>query len=146
MNKWFSNYGQGTTGHLQRQKYGVCKRCKVALKIYTIQFAIKPWIRISSYLYTSIKILFKQQPLTKCWVSVASKFSLLSQKGVKILLPFATTYLCKTAFSALTNMMTKYRSKLVQSELRVFFSKISPRIDNLCRARQTHPLIKCHYS
>ena len=40
----------------------------------------------------------------------ATKDTLLFLKAVKMLLPFAGTYLCETAFSALTNIMTKYRS------------------------------------
>ena len=61
-------------------------------------------------------------------------------KAVNILLPFATTYLCETAFSALTNMKMKYRSRLVvESDMRVCLSNITPRIDSLCKAKQAHP-------
>ena len=68
--------------------------------------------------------------------------ALLSNKAVNILLPFATTeaYLCETAFSALTNMKTKYRSRLVvESDMRVCLSNITPRIYSLCKAKQAHP-------
>ena len=50
------------------------------------------------------------------------------------------TYLCETAFSVLTNMKTKYRSRLaVESDLRVCLTKIVPRIEKLCSEKQPHP-------
>ena len=69
----------------------------------------------------------------------STEYPLLPNKAVNILLPFATTYLCETAFSALTNMKTKYRSRLVvESDMRVCLSNITPRIDSLCKAKQAH--------
>jgi hypothetical protein len=89
----------------------------------------------------SLQIQFKQKSLPSFWLSVASGYPLLSHQAMNILLPFATTYLCETAFSTLTTMKTKYRSKLVvESDLRVCLSKIMPRIDSLCKAKQAHPL------
>lgn len=88
----------------------------------------------------SLKNQFKQQSLSSFWLSVASEYPLLSHKAITILLPFATTYLCETAFSTLTNMKTKYRSRLVvESDLRVCLSRIQPRIDSLCKTKQAHP-------
>jgi len=40
--------------------------------------------------------------------------------------------LCETAFSALTNMKTNYRSRLVvESDMRVCLSNITPRIESV---------------
>ena len=61
----------------------------------------------------------------------------MSQKAVKMLQSFATTYSCKTTFSALAKMMTKYRSRWVQNELHVSNQKLT-----ICAI----PLTKCHYS
>ena len=48
--------------------------------------------------------------------------------------------MCERAFSALTNMKTKYRSRLnVESDLQVCLSQIAPRIDELCQVKQGHP-------
>ena len=58
----------------------------------------------------TLMISFNQKALPFFWLSVVNEYPLLSQKATKILLPFATNYICKTAFSALTNMKTKYRS------------------------------------
>ena len=81
----------------------VRRRCKGVLKIYIIRFAIEPQIHIYSYFYTSMKIQFKQQTLLKFWFSVATGNELLSKKAIKMLLPFATTYLCETGFLKLSN-------------------------------------------
>ena len=88
----------------------------------------------------TLKISFMQQQLSKFCLTVASEYPLLSQKAVKILLPFATTYLCEAGFSALTNLKNKYRSRLApENDLRVCLSVISPRIDSLCKAKHAHP-------
>lgn len=80
----------------------------------------------------TLMISFNQKPLASFWLSVENEYPLLSQKATQMLLPFATTYMCETAFSALTNMKTKYRSRLIiDSELRVCLSQIAPRIDKL---------------
>ena len=52
-------------------------------------------------------ISFNQKAFASFWLSVLDEYPLLSQKATKILLPFGTTYMCETAFSALTNMKTK---------------------------------------
>ena len=88
----------------------------------------------------TLMISFNQKALASFWLGVVDKYPLLSQKATKILLPFATTYICETAFSALTNMKTKYRSRLaVECDLRVCLSQIAPRIDKLCSQKQPHP-------
>ena len=88
----------------------------------------------------TLMISFNQKALPSFWLSVLDEYPLLSQKATKVLLPFATTYMCETAFSALTNMKTKHRSRLVvESDLRVCLSQIAPRIDELCSKKQPHP-------
>ena len=62
----------------------------------------------------TLKISFMQQQLSKFWLTIASEYPLLSQKAVKILLPFATTYLCEAEFSALTNLKTNTDLDLLQ--------------------------------
>ena len=77
-----------------------------------------------------LMISFNQKTLASFWLGVVDEYPL----------PFATTYFCETVFSALTNMKTKYRSRLdVESDLRVCLSQIAPRIDKLCSQNQPHP-------
>ena len=88
----------------------------------------------------TLMISFNQKALASFWLGVVDEYPLLLQKATKILLPFATTYTCETALSPLTNMKTKYRSRLaVGSDLRVCLSQIAPRIDKLCSQKQPHP-------
>ena len=88
----------------------------------------------------TLMMSFNEKALASFWLSFADNHPLLSQKAIKMLLPFATTYLCETAFSVLTNMKTKYRSRLaVESDLRVCLTKIVPRIEKLCCEKQPHP-------
>ena len=66
------------------------------------------------------------------WLSMASEYSFLFQKDFKMLLTFSTTK-CEREFSA----FTKYVSRLImQSELPVSLSKISPRIQNSYQVKQ----------
>ena len=50
----------------------VGRRCTGFLKICIIQLTVEPQIRISTYSYTPMKIWFKQPPLPKFWLRVAS--------------------------------------------------------------------------
>ena len=87
------------------------------------------WITNSRFwlLVDSDKIQFKQQPFQDFGLA----WFLSAHCCLKILLSFATTYLCETALSALTKMMTGYRWRVaVQSKLWTFLSKITPTIDN----------------
>ena len=82
---------------------------------------------------------FNHTALASFWLSIADEYPFLSKKATTILLPFATTYMCETAFSALTNTKTKYRSRLtVDSDLQVCLSQIPPRDDDLCCKKQTY--------
>ena len=48
--------------------------------------------------------------------------------------------MCERAFLTLTNMKTKYRSRInVESDLLVCLSQIAPRIDELCKMKQANP-------
>ena len=79
-------------------------------------------------------------PLTDFWLSLESEYGELSRIAGMILIPFASTYLCETAFSAMTAIKTKGRNRLsVEGDLRVALSKIQPRIDLLCSRMQAHP-------
>jgi len=84
----------------------------------------------------------KDNSLTKFWVSVKEECPILFEEAMRILIPFATTYLCETGFSALASMKSKYRGRLdVSKELRVALSNISPRFTKLCDEKKTSPPI-----
>ena len=88
----------------------------------------------------SLRLQFSSKTLTSFWLMCANEYPSLSAKAVHVLLPFATTYLCETAFSAMTAIKTKYRSRLdVEPDLRVCLARIPPRLDALCSAKQALP-------
>ena len=88
----------------------------------------------------SLQIKFNNMPLTDFWLSLESEYGELSRIAGMILIPFASTYLCETAFSAMTAIKTKGRNRLsVEGDRRVALSKIQPRIDLLCSRMQAHP-------
>jgi hypothetical protein len=59
---------------------------------------------------------------------------------MKILLPFATSYLTETASSAVAAIRTKYRSVMnLENDLTAAVSKLQPRYENLSDKGQTHP-------
>nr|ABF20549.1 transposase [Danio rerio] len=71
------------------------------------------------------------------WLSVQNEFPELTQKALRKLLPFVSTYLCEPEFSALTFIKNKYRSRLqVEDDLRLFLTSLQPRISLLCAARK----------
>ena len=74
---------------------------------------------------------------SKFWIEMRSEYPELYDKALRILLPFATSYLCETGFSALTTMKTKHRARLVvEDDLRLCLSRLSPRYDKLCDETQ----------
>lgn len=90
---------------------------------------------------TGLEMKFKESSLTSFWIGVQKGHPILSEKALKILTPFATTYSCETGFSALAAMKSKYRSRLdVTKELRVALSELTPRFNKLCaEKKQAHP-------
>ncbi|GFV84333.1 zinc finger BED domain-containing protein 5 [Trichonephila clavipes] len=86
-----------------------------------------------------IKRQFCNKTLFQFWAEVDDEFSELKTKAFRILIPFSTSYLCETGFSAVAALKTKYRSQLnIEKELRVSISNIKPSFENLCSARQAH--------
>nr|ABF20550.1 transposase [Danio rerio] len=86
------------------------------------------------------KTRFPSLPLSEFWMSVREDYPMLSEKAIKCLLPFATTYLCEAGFSALKVLQSKHRARLeVESDMRLALTKMKPRYDKLCRSHQAHP-------
>lgn len=89
---------------------------------------------------STLKMTFSSGTLSQFWNSVAKEYPELSKKAVRVILPFATSYLCEAGFSALAVIKSRYRSKVnVEKEIRVAVSNIVPRFDILCDEKQAHP-------
>ncbi|QQP49296.1 Uncharacterized protein FKW44_009911, partial [Caligus rogercresseyi] len=87
----------------------------------------------------TLKCNFKKQSLLDFWIQQHGEYPVLSDKAVRALLPFATTYLCEKGFSSLAAIKTKYRSRLdAEPDLRLKLCSIEPDIKGLCAERQAH--------
>ena len=77
----------------------------------------------------SLKMEFNQKPPPDFWIGLCTEQPALAKRAVKTWMPFATTCLCESAFSALTSIKTKYRVRLcVENDLRLRLSQIQPNI------------------
>ena len=81
---------------------------------------------------TTLKLKCQTVSLVQFWLKLHTEYNTLSNKALKVLLLFATSYLAA--------MKSKYRARLVvEKELRVAISSQTPRFDKLCANRQAHP-------
>jgi len=81
-----------------------------------------------------------KKSLSEFWCQVKDEFKVLLDKATIILLPFATTYLCESGFSAYMSTETKYRSRLnAETDIRLKLSQIQPDIATMCKSKQYHP-------
>lgn len=89
---------------------------------------------------TNLKIEFSKQTLNCFWLRLKTKYPILAELAMDILLPFATTYLCEMAFSVMTNIKTKQRSRLsnIEIAMRPALTDIKPNFNLLCQNKQAH--------
>lgn len=88
----------------------------------------------------TLKNLKSNSSLDKFWIEVHSEYEVLSEKALGVLLPFPSTYLCESGFSAVTATKTKYRNRLnVTPILRLSLTNLTPDIDNICSHIQAQP-------
>ncbi len=84
-----------------------------------------------------LKELFSSCPLSSFWAALMQEYPELCDVALKILLPFASTYLCEAGFSKMTALKTKYRNRAqIEDDFRLCLSNIEPRIEDLCKAKQ----------
>uniref|UniRef100_A0A1Y1M059 HAT C-terminal dimerisation domain-containing protein n=1 Tax=Photinus pyralis TaxID=7054 RepID=A0A1Y1M059_PHOPY len=97
---------------------------------------------------TFLKEIFNPQKLAEFWLSVEETYPTLSLEAMKILMPFTSSYICETGFSAMVAIKTKCRNKLqLSNSLRLKISCIKVDIDAVikkCR-KQAHASHTPHY-
>lgn len=86
-----------------------------------------------------LQISFENKTISQFWTSLRNDFKLISKKAIEILLPFSTSYLCEQAFSALTEIKSKKRGRLISidEEMRLCLSSVRPRINEICSKKQS---------
>lgn len=63
-----------------------------------------------------------------------NQYLIVANKTIRILIPYASSYLCVTGFSALAVINTKFRSRLnAKKEMKIALSKFMSRFDHLVR-------------
>ena len=84
--------------------------------------------------------LFPQKSLDEFWLSVYKSYPTIGTKAIKILLPFASSWLCEYRFSALTEIKSKKRERLlgIDDEMQVCLTMMEPRFDLICSQKQAH--------
>ena len=87
----------------------------------------------------TLKSLYNLNLLISFWVKASSEFPLVGCKAFRVLVPFATSYLCKAGFSAVTVIKRKYRNKIdIERNMCVAISNIAPRLNKMCIEQQAH--------
>lgn len=87
-----------------------------------------------------LKLEFKQQNLSDFWFQRRSEYEAISDKALKFLMPFVSSYLCEVGFSAMLSIKNKYRTRLnLEPSLRLKLTKIEPNITYLMGNKQLQP-------
>ncbi|KRZ14060.1 Protein ZBED8 [Trichinella zimbabwensis] len=60
---------------------------------------------------------FESMPLENFWVKLQAEYPKISSQSLRILVPFSSTYLCETGFSALMTLNTQHRNRLRNTAL-----------------------------
>jgi hypothetical protein len=80
---------------------------------------------------------FNMNSVGNFWCSVSEAYPRLAKRAVNTIIPFATTYLCESGFSALVSIKTKSRNRLnVRDDMRVCLSKTTPQFALLVQNKQ----------
>ena len=86
-----------------------------------------------------LKSLYNLNLLISFWVKARFEFPLVGCKPLRVLVPFATLYLCKAGFCAASIIKSKYRNKIdIERDMRVAISNIAPRFNKMCIEQQAH--------
>ena len=87
--------------------------------------------------FASLKEYPKYSANIYFWGSMNPVYPTVSKFVITKLIPFAMTWLCKTAFSALYVLKTKHQNRLdIEADLRLCLSKVKPRFQKLADTKQ----------
>ena len=91
----------------------------------------------------ALKNYFERNGTVKFWSHTHGDYSETSSIAQKVLLPFTTTYLCESGFSAVAYAKNKYRNRLQtdvhRANLRIALSSHRARIGKIIQDKQAHP-------
>ena len=76
---------------------------------------------------------------TDFWIDACTEYPAISKAALRVLIPFATSYMCEAGFSAVAVIKTKYHSKLdVERKMRVAVSNVTRRFEALCQSKRAN--------
>jgi len=76
--------------------------------------------------------MFLEKSLTQFWCIMLRSYPKVSTEALCVIVPFASTYLCESGFSALVHIKSKTRNQVnVEDDMRLSISKTQPRISRL---------------
>ncbi|XP_008189601.1 zinc finger BED domain-containing protein 5-like, partial [Acyrthosiphon pisum] len=88
---------------------------------------------------SSLRMQFSSYSLLGFCNNIKDEYPEVSNKALRILIPFATSYLCEAGFSAVAVLKSKYRSKLnVEKEMHVAVTTLIPNFEKLINEKQAH--------
>jgi hypothetical protein len=81
---------------------------------------------------SAVRDLFVQKGCSEFWCVMYNSYPQVAMYAFKVLVPFASTYLCESGFSALFHIKTKERNRLnVEDDMRLALTSTQPRISKL---------------
>uniref|UniRef100_A0A1Y1KZY7 HAT C-terminal dimerisation domain-containing protein n=2 Tax=Photinus pyralis TaxID=7054 RepID=A0A1Y1KZY7_PHOPY len=87
-----------------------------------------------------LKMEFLSQSVDVFWMKRKQEYPELAREALKLLIPFATSYLCELTFSSMVDIKTKKRNRLqLENDLIINVSKIAPRFEKLLENKQSQP-------
>lgn len=88
----------------------------------------------------SVKQSFNSANIPEFWISLMHEYPHICDRALRILVKFATSYLCESAFSHYLRAKSKYRSRLeAAADLRLKLSPIVPNFEKLSNNMQSQP-------
>ena len=118
----------------------ICNPFKVSLRVPQLSsHKQEQLIELSSD--RALQLQFKRKPLVDFWTESLTSYTVLAKQALRVLMPFAATYLCEAGFSAMAAGKTEHQQRLdaVEKDLRLKLSSIVPNFEELCAKVQAHP-------
>lgn len=89
---------------------------------------------------SSARDQFKEKTLNEFWCGMHQTYANVAALALRVLLPYASTYLCESGFSTLLHIKSKSRNRLnPENDMRLSLSTTQPRIVNLVARIQAQP-------
>ena len=93
---------------------------------------------------STLKLQHQEEGLPAFLIKASKEYPLFSERAIKFLLPFTTTYLCESGFSTVTIIKSKTRNSLKTATLNaimlVSLSPINPKLDLIISQKQAQVL------